>query len=72
MDEWQKSGKKGGMKGSMSSKPDWYSDKDKGSKGKGQEQERNPMFLRLRRARLSIQVDQQHGRRRGPRLVVGK
>ena len=39
-DEWSSGrrydgGKKGGKKGSKHSKPDWYGDKDKGSKGKG-------------------------------------
>ena len=39
-DEWPSGkrddgGKKGGKKGSKGGKPDWYSDKDKGSKGKG-------------------------------------
>ena len=59
-------GKKGGKKGSKGSKPDWHSDKGKGQgQGQGRRQERNPILLRLRRARahrseLSIQVGQQH------------
>ena len=66
-DEWPSGkrddgGKKGGKKGSKDSKPDWHGDKDKASKGK-ERQERNPILLRLRRARthrseLSIQVGQ--------------
>ena len=40
-------------------------------------QEQNPILLRMWRARVhrsewSIQVDQQHGRRRRPRFIVGE
>ena len=54
-------GKIGGKKGENGSKPDWHSDKDKGSKGKG----KDPILLRLRRAgahrsELPIQVSQHH------------
>ena len=62
--------RKEARKGSMGSKLDWYGDKDKGGtgnkgEGKKQRQERNPILLRLRRARASrnelcIQMDQQH------------
>ena len=43
-----------GKTGSKSSQPDWHGDRDKGgtgNKGKGKGQERNPILLRLRRAR---------------------
>ena len=66
-DEWP-SGRRddGGKTGSKGSKPEWYSGKDKGRKGRVRWQECNPILLRLRRAgthrgKLSVQVGQQHG-----------
>ena len=72
MDEWQErddGGDKGGKKGSKGSTPDWYGDKDKGSKGKGKEQGTGKRETRYcydcgeqgaHRSELSIQVGQQH------------
>ena len=55
-DEWTSGkrdggGKKGGEKGSKGSKPEWYSDKAKGSKGKGKGKSKG---------KLSMQVGRQH------------
>ena len=84
-DEWTSGrtddgGKKGGKKGS---KPDRHVDRDKGStgnkskgkgkgKGKGKSGARSCYDCGEQGSELSIEVNQQHRRSRGPRLVVGK
>ena len=87
-DEWPSGrrddgSKKGGKKGSKGSKLDWCAEKDRGAagnKGKGKGKGKGKCETRDcydcgeqgHRSELPIQVDQQHRRRKGPRIVVGK